>query len=234
MFYNASIDNKLRFGDVVKGYLSVILKLSKPFGNAGIEIQTPQYSVVLDPCCEIGDGMISLSPLEEINPQLLDIPYLSKDRTLLNRIGIAKDFFHPIMWNNLPDETKTEALVATPEYGWKPYFVYEGNPVFPEYTIERQTKYNEVIDPKSKLPKYDSVKQPNTFKIRDRMISFKTVYRVNCQGIVKPEKATNETILGSIVLQLSAETRELLRLKMAYYFGKPSPEDSALLSRTQT
>ena len=228
MFYNASIDDKLRFGDVVKGYLSVIPKLSKPFGNANIEIQTPQYSVVLDPCCEIGGGMISLSPLEEINANFLDIAYLSKDMTLLNHMGMAKDFFHPTTWNKLPDEKKTEALVATPEYGWKTYFVYEGNPLFPEYTIKRPMRFNEVIDPMSKLPKYDLVEQSNTFRIRDRMISFKKLYRINCQSIVNPEKTTDETILDSIVLQLSVETRKLLREKMASYFVRPAPEDSAL------
>lgn len=229
MFYSASIDDKLRFGDVVKGYLSAIPKLSKPFGNASIEIQIPLYSVVLDPCCEIGSGMISLSPLEEISPQFLDIPYLSKNMTLLNSKATAKDFFHPATWNKLPDEKKTEALIATADYGWKPNFVYEGNPLFPEYTIERPIKYNEVKDPTSKLPRYDLIKQPYTVRIRDRMMSFKTVYRVNCQSIVKPEKTTDETVLGSIVLQLSVETRQLLREKMASYFGKPPPEDLALL-----
>jgi len=229
MFYKASIGDKLRFGDVVKGYLSVIPKLSNPFGNASIEIQTHQYSVVLDPCCDIGSGMISLSPLEEINPSFFDISYLSKDMTLLNRTGMAKDFFHPMTWNKLPDEKKTEALVATPEYGWKPYFIYEGNPLFPEYTIERPMRYTEVIDPKSKLPKYDSVKQSNTFRTRDRMISFKTIYRVNCKSIVKPERTTDEIVLGSIVLQLSVETRKLLREKMAHYYSRPTPEDLASL-----
>ena len=144
-------------------------------------------------------------------------------------MGMAKDFFHPTTWNKLPDEKKTEALEATPEYGWKPYFVYGGNPLFPEYTIERAMRFNEVIDPMSKLPKYDLVKQSNTFRIRDRMMSFKTLYRVNCQSIVKPEKTTDKTILGSIVLQLSAETRKLLREKMASYFGRPPAEDLALL-----
>ena len=229
MFYNASISDKLRFGDIVKGYLSVIPKLSKPFGNASIEIETHQYSVILDPCCDIGDRMISLSPLEEINPGLFDIPYLAKDMTLLNRTGMAKDFFHPGTWNKLSDEKKTEALVATPDYGWKPLFIYKGNPLFPEYMIERPTNYTEVTDPKSKLPKFDPVNQSNTFRTRDRMISFKTIYRVNCKSIVKPEKITDETVLGSIVLQLSVETRKLLREKMAHYFSRPAPEDLALL-----
>jgi hypothetical protein len=225
MFYSVTIDDKLRFGDVVKGYLSVIPKLTKPFGNASIDIQIPQYSVLLDPCCEIGGGAISLSPLEEVSAQFFDIPYLSKDLTLLNRIGMAKDFFYPTKWNELSVEKKTDALIAAPEYGWKSYFVYEGNPLFPEYVVNRPVIFNEMIDPATKLPKYDAVKHSTSFAIRHRMINFKTTYRVQCQSIVKPEKPTDPSILGSIVLQLSIDTRNQLREKMAHYFGKPPPED---------
>jgi hypothetical protein len=225
MFYNATIDDKLRFGDVVKGYLSITPKLTKPFGNASIDIQIPQFSVILDPCCEIGGGTISLSPLEEISPQFLDIPYFSKDMTSLNRIGKAKDFFYPTRWNELSVEKKTEALIADPEYGWRSYFVYEGNPLFPEYVINRKVKYIEVTDPATNLPKYEIVREPNSFAIRHRIIDFKKSYRVDCQSIVKPERPTDQSVLGSIVLQLSKKTRNQLRDKMAYYIGKPPEED---------
>jgi hypothetical protein len=226
MFYHGSIDDKLRFGDVVKGYISAIPKLSKPFEYANIEIQIPQFSVVLDPCCEIGNGKILLSPLEEISPELFDIPNLSKDVTLLNCEGKAKDFFHPKVWNKLSDEEKTEALVATPKYGHIGLFVYEGNPLFPEYTVIRTSKYTEVIDPKTNLAKYEEVKQVTKFSTRSRMISFKTIHRVDCKLIVTPRQTTNEAILGSIILQLSKQTRKLLRQKMAYYFLRPPPEDT--------
>ena len=81
MFYNEEIGDKLRFGDVVKGYLSVIPKISMPFGKANIDFNIPQYSVVLEPCCEIGGGTIILTPLEEISKNFFDIHYLKKDMT---------------------------------------------------------------------------------------------------------------------------------------------------------
>jgi len=223
MFYHGTIDDKLRFGDVVKGYISAIPKLSKPFDHANIEIQIPQFSVVLDPCCEIGKGKILLSPLEEVSPELFDIPYVAKDMTLLNNKGQAKDFFHPVVWNNLSNEEKTEALVAIPEYGHRAFFVYEGNPLFPVYTVNRPFKYNEVTDPNTHLPKYEVVKQPTEYTTSHRMISFKTIYRVNCNLIVTPRQTTDKAILGSIILQLSKKTRQLLRRKMAYYFARPPP-----------
>ena len=226
MFYSATIDNKLRFDDVVTGYLSTTAKISKPFGNASIDIQIPQYSVILDPCCEIGSGTLSLSPLEEIESQFFDIPTLSKNMTLLNTIGRAKDLFYPSIWNKLSDQKKTEALVASPDYGWKSYFVYEGSPLFPEYTIKRPIRYDEVTDPTSHLPIYNLIKQNTTFNIRHRIINFKTIYRISCPIIVKPEKPTDPAILGSVILQLTKETRKLLREKMANYFGTPPIEDT--------
>ena len=226
MFYHGEIDDKLRFGDVVKGYISAIPKLIKPFGQANIEIQVPQFSVVLDPCCEIGKGMVLLSPLEEISPELFDIPYLSKDMTLLNDKGKAKDFFHPLVWNKLSNEKKTEALNASADYGHKHLFVYEGNPLFPNYTVTRDVTYTEVIDPNTQLPKYDTVKQTKQFNNRDRMISFKRIFRVNCNLIVTPSQSTDKDILGSIILQLSKETRQLLRQKMADYFARIPQEDT--------
>jgi hypothetical protein len=219
MFYNEEIGDKLRFGDVVKGYLSAIPKISMPFGNASIDFHMPQYSVVLEPCCEIGGGTIILSPLEKIGTQFFDIPHLSKNRTLLNIKGMAKDFFHPMMWNQLDNGKKTEALVATQDYGWKSFFVYEGNPLFPEYTIDRKEIFNEIIDTVTNLPKFETIKEPTKFQTRDRIINFKAIYQVSCNRILKPEKPSDPNILGSIVLQLSMETRNQLREKIANYFG---------------
>lgn len=232
MFYQGSIDTNLRFGDVVKGYVSLIPKLTKPFGNMSIEIQNPQFSVVLDPCCEIGKGTILLSPLEEISPQLLDIPILSADATgkdllLLNTEQQAKDYFYPTIWNELSVENKEESLTDKPEYVWKSFFIYEGNSIFPQYTIKRKKKYRQVIEQSTQLPRYEEVAEAAVFSISHRMINFKAIYRVNCEDVTssKPGKPASEAILSSIVLQLSIETRNLLRQKMAYYFGKPPPED---------
>jgi hypothetical protein len=102
-------------------------------------------------------------------------------------------------------------------------------PLFPAYTVNRPAKYNEVTDSTTNLPKYEEVRQLTTFTLKHRMINFKTIYRVNCKYIVKPNIPTDEAVLGSIVLQLSIETRNLLRQKMAHYFGNPPPEDLTVL-----
>ena len=235
MFYESLTENNLRFGDVVKGFVSLIPKLNKPFGNMSIEIQNPQFSVVLDPCCEIGKGTILLSPLEEISPQLLDIPILSADLTgkdliLLNKEQQSKDYFYPTEWNALSEESKKDLLGDKPEFVWKTFFVYEGNQYFPPYTIKRKKKYQKVIDSATGLPKYEETSELAAFSFSHRMINFKAIYRVNCEDITssqKPGKPASDDVLNSIVLRLSIETRNLLRQKMAYYFGKVPKEDEA-------
>lgn len=233
MFYEDAIENNLRFGDVVKGFVSLIPKLNKPFGNMSIEIQNPQFSVVLDPCCEIGKGTVLLSPLEEISQQLLDIPILSaditgKDLILINKQQQAKDYFYPTEWNSLSAESKKDLLGDKPEFVWQSLFVYEGHYYFPTYTVKRKKKYRQVIDPETGLPKYEEVAEPVVLSISHRMINFKAIYRVNCEDITSSQKAgksASDDILSSIVLRLSTENRNQLRQKMAYYFGKTPKED---------
>jgi hypothetical protein len=230
MFYHGSVENKLRFGDVVKGYPIAIPKIEKPIIDSstesyGIDIKFPRFAVVLDPCCEIGKGMISLSPLEEVTRSFWDISYLVKDMTLVNVEGMANDLVHPVVWNRFSDSQKINALVSVPSYGYTPYFVFEGNPLFPEYTVEREMKYLDVLDEGTQLPKYEVSKESSVYTTRHRMMCFKNVYRVNCQKIFGSEKPTDETIQKSIVLQLSIKARNQLRDKMAFYFGNKPKED---------
>jgi hypothetical protein len=230
MFYSGVIGENLRFGDVVTGYVSVTAKIKKPFGNASIDIQIPQYSVVLDPCCDIGNGLISLSPLEEItvNPAFYENPTLQANLTLINIVGMPQTFFSPSSWNKLSNEKKTSALTAIPDYGWSSYFAYEGNPVFPEYVIEKPVRFVEVKDSATNLPIYEAKKEPLTVVTRYRVVNFKNIYRVSCESIVKTERLNDRSILGSIVLQLSKETRNILREKMAYYYSRIPLEDAVV------
>jgi len=110
------------------------------------------------------------------------------------------------------------------DYGHTTYFVYEGNSQFPEYPVEA-TKYEEVVDSANKLPKYNQ-RERITFMTRYHMINFKNIYHVNCQKVFDPNKTIDESILRSIVLQLSKKTRNELREKMADYFGEIPDEDS--------
>jgi hypothetical protein len=230
MSYNVTIDDSLRFGDVVKGYLCVAPKVDKPFiDNKSdvftIKVNNPLFSVVIDPCCEIGNGSVSLVPLEEVNSRLWDIAYLASNMTLLNIPGNAKNLMHPSTWNKLVDEEKKIAIQESDKFGHTPFFVYEGNALFPEYSIIRENRYTEVIDSISKLPKYEIKKEKVPFTTNHRMINFKNIYQLSCDKIVTAGKPLDEVIKKSIVLQLSKTTRNQLREKLSYYFRKKPAED---------
>lgn len=230
MSYNSTIDEQLRFGDVVKGYLCAIPKVDKPFIDTNaesytIKIDKPLFSVMLDPCCEVGSGIISLVPLEEVNSRLWDIAYLANDMTLLNAPDNAKNLMHPSTWNKQSDAEKKDALREGDKFGHTPFFVYPANPLFPEYTITRDNRYTEINDPVSQLPKYEVRKEKVLFATRHRMINFKNIYQVHCDKIVGADKPLDEVIRQSIVLQLSIKTRNQLREKLSNYFRKRPEED---------
>ena len=58
--------------------------------------------------------------------------------TLINVEGMASELMHPEAWNRLSDDKKISALIAANAYGYTPYFVYEGNPLFPEYFFKQR------------------------------------------------------------------------------------------------
>jgi hypothetical protein len=230
MFYQDSIEGRLRFGDVLKGYVSTAPNLAKPLGEKAkepyrIDVSVPDFSVVIDPCCEIGGGTLSLTPLIHVKATLWDTPSLLKDITRINRKGMPKDLMHPQQWNELPDSRKTTAMNSVPDYGHRTCFVYEGNSQFDEYAVARPAKYEEVVDPASDLSKYNQIHEQITFMTRYYMINFKNIFHVNCDKVSDPQKIIDDSILGSKVLQLSIKTRNELREKMADYFGTPPAED---------
>ncbi len=95
--------------------------------------------------------------MEEVNTALFDNPFLSNDLTSLNKEGMSKNFTHPKTWNKLTDTEKADYLNKK-EFGQRTYFIYEGNPLFPEYTLGKKLKYKEIIDPKTQLPNLKKLK----------------------------------------------------------------------------
>ena len=59
------------------------------------------------------------------------------------------------------------------------------------------------------------------------MVDFRNIQTIRCDLIQSREKTKKEDkqILASKCLQLSKPTREDLRQKLAYYFGRPPLED---------
>lgn len=67
------------------------------------------------------------------------------------------------------------------------------------------------------------VAKPLLLSINHYAIDFKKIYRVHCGGI--NENTIEKEVLECKKLELSVETRNNLRHKMAHYFGDVPKED---------
>lgn len=230
MFYLDTIEQRLRFGDVLEGYLSTIPKINQPFVENSnqpyqIDVTLPNFCVVMDPCCNIGGWSISLTPLTQVRSHWWDNPYLAKDMTKINREMNPKQVMHPIQWNRLSLKEKLEMITAEPQHNQLNFFVYEEHNAFPSYTVKRESRYEEKVDATNNLPIFKQIKKDVEFQTTYYMIDFKSIYHVECEKISKPDKELDEKVSRSKILQLSIKTRNELRDKMAFYFGNPPDED---------
>lgn len=202
MFYYGKLDNALRFGDILKGYVLVSSDIKDPkfINEYVINVNVPSFSVIISPCCSIGDKSISLTPLIKVRKTFFDNPYLSNDLTRINRKMKPEEAFPPHVWEGFPPEEKDKRLNEGEGYAFLDCFIYDKNEIFPEYTINRRE---------------------GNFNTNYYMIDFRNIYKINCDKIIN---ATNSP-LENKCLQLSIQTRDELRNKLSYYYWRPPKED---------
>lgn len=208
MFYERKVDQALRFGDVLRGYPSATPTIQEPLlsptGHAyNIDVDLPSFSVVLSPCCSIGDKTISLAPLTGLRGTFFNNPYFVEDLTRINREMEPQQAVPPDVWDRFGMEERQRRLGEGKGYAFIELFVYAENEMLPRYTVHR--------------------KQGN-IETGYYMIDFRSVYRLNCDSIVTPENSP----LKSKCLQLSLQARSELRDKIASYFSRVPLEDSIL------
>jgi len=209
MFYKEGNDNVLRFGDILKGYVLTTPNIVEPIltiSNTGynIEIDLPFFSVVITPCCSIGQKTISLTPLIKLPSAFFKNPYLSEDFTRINREMEPKQSVPPDTWKILPEEEKQKRLKEGNAYACLELFVYEKNDLFPKYSIY--------------------INKQKNIETNYYMIDFKNIYKLNCEKINTPEDAP----IDSKCLQLSNQVRNELRDKISYYYARVPKEDKIL------
>lgn len=207
MFYEHKIDKVFRFGDVVRGFASSTPILTAPLLNGGaspykIEICSSPLSVILSPCCSIDKGILALVPLQRILPSFYQNPWWVEDFTRLNCKMPANKSVPPHRWEKMPLDVKERELdLEKDAYAYDDFFVYEENPLLPEYTMD--------------IPNADNQ------QTRYYMIDFKTAYQINCDNI----KRDKEHPIDAKLLQLSKKSRADLRDKIAAYFARIPAED---------
>ena len=210
MFYDKHIDEALRLGDVVRGYVTCTPNIKKPLlsneeARYAVDIAVPAYCAILTPCCSIGNKTVLLAPLIQVRGALFDNPYFAKDLTNINRRMEPKQTVAPEVWEHLPPEEQQRRLQEGNAFAFLESFVYERNELFPKYTLHR--------------------KAGNIDDINYYMIDFRDTSKLCCSKIVSPGDAPIE----SKCLQLSVQTRQELRHKISYYFATVPEEDRVLL-----
>lgn len=209
MFYELpeQTDRVLRLGDVVKGYVLPSTKIKEPFlsfenrvyHNYEINIEVPSYSVVLTPCCAIGDHMVCLTPLIRLRANFLKNSYFIEDFTRINRMMEPEKMLSPEDWKKQSDEEQQRASAKGKSYTLLELFVYAQSDIFTPYELRGQsTKFY--------------------------MIDFRNVQTLRCDLIQNREKITQDekSILDSRCLQLSERAREELREKLSFYYWRSS------------
>jgi len=202
MFYQLEMDNTLRFGDILGGFILSAPNIAEPAScqNYKIEITTPTYCVVLSPCCSIGNKVISLSPLIKLLGSFFNNPFFVEDLTRINREMEPKQAVSPSVWEQLPPEEKQKRLNEKRGYALTGFFVYGKHDLLPKYPINR--------------------KQGN-IETNYYMIDFKNIHKINCDKINSAKDAPLKTKL----LQLSISARSELREKLSYFYARVPAED---------
>lgn len=207
LFYTSTPDEALRFGDVVRGYVSATPIIEDPFvgsdfGRFKIEIDRPAFSVILFPSCSIRNKTVSLTPLLPARKVFFDNPNLASNLTAINLEMELEEAIPPDAWKSLSEDEKQAKRAQGRAYVFPSLFVYEKHDLLPEYEIHRQG---------------------GNIKTNYYMIDFSNVYKLGCEGIKDPRNSP----LYSKCLQLSEQTRLELLYKIVGYFNRVSKEGVA-------
>jgi hypothetical protein len=209
MFYlnNAQMEQTLRFGDVIKDIPICFPVISYPSITEAYHIQvaSPTYSVVLSPCCSIADKVLSIAPFLHLPGALFTNPFLAEDPKRVNIKSPANKSLPPRAWDTMDPSEKAERLAKGDGYVFVDYFIYDEHPLFPEYDINRKD---------------------GNINSKYYMIDFRTSIRIQCDKIINPKYSPG----SSKVLQLSIETRELLRKKIGSFYLRIPEEDAGILA----
>jgi hypothetical protein len=202
MFYQEFNDPVLRFGDILRGYVATFPKIIEPKvdiykPSCDIKVSYPEFVVIMSPCCSIKDGLICLAPLIQIDANIYRNAYLSEDLTRINRKMYPNQAYGQHKWDLLPEQKKQEEEIKGLSYAYLSYFVYAKHQILQKYKLTDEIETD------------------------CYMIDFRKVYSLECNKIIKPDKAPIETKC----LQLSVETRTELRNKVVYFFGRIPEED---------
>jgi len=208
MFYIdvSQIEEVLRFGDVIQGFPICFSVIDQPSNQLdyNITVSAPNYAIVLSPCCSIEDKKVAIAPLKQLENKIFANPYLSEDPTRINIKIPAEKSVPPIAWETMDPGEKANRLAKGEAYVFVEKFVYAPSQLFADFTISRKE---------------------GNIKTRYYVVDFRDSIKVACNLIERRYSPG-----AAKVLQLSVETRELMRRKIASFYQRVPDEDAAILA----
>lgn len=209
MFYleNSQMETTLRFGDVIQDFPVCFPVIDKPSSKEPfhIKVSTQTHVVVLSPCCSISDKLLAVAPLEKLSAKFFSNPYLAEDLTRINIKIPAEKSLPPDAWEEMSSEEKVNRLAKDDAYVLVDNFIYAPYALFPEYKVDRRN---------------------GNISTGHYYIDFRTSIRISYGQITNPKFQPGPCK----VLQLSVETREQLRKKIASFYQRVPAEEAALLA----
>lgn len=207
MFYIQSPSKALRFGDIVRGFVAATPNIVHPniSGESeksafSLDVSHSQFSVILSPCCSIGNKVISLAPLIKILPSFLRNPYFGHDLTNINRKMDPDQTLPPDIWDQLPDQVRQEKFAMGRAYAFVDYFIYSSHELLPKYVLNRKE---------------------GDISTNFYMVDFRQTYQVKCEKVNNP----TDSPIDAKYLELTVSARKELREKIADYYGRTPQED---------
>ncbi len=214
-FYQSSLEPALRLGDLVTGFPLAVLKWHSPEVEARtdagaplastIELYEKKIFAVITPCCSIETSKLVVSPLIHVRAEWLRNPAFKKDFSLVNRKIDAQTATPPEVWEQFSDDVRIVKERAGPQFTFYESFVFAPTPHLGRYEISYRKEVTEV---------------------GHWMIDMRNLVTV-CSNAFGRDKSTNQkpAPIGMKLAQLSVDSRQNLRDKLAGYFSRPTAED---------
>ena len=197
MFYESRPEPYLRFGDVITGIPHCICRTSIKKRDKSELSLTHDAAVVLTPCCSIGrDGVLTLAPLEHINPSWMKNDHFQEDLCKINSPMLPVHTISTEYYQHLDLDEKAKYSGKEYKYTLVDFFVYAPDALLTHYSFGKNhdTGYYCI-----QFPKICSI-QFDDFKYN--------------KGNTPPIES------GIKLLELSDGTRECLRKKLIHFFSR--------------
>jgi hypothetical protein len=218
MFYSDTHWPQMRFGDVVRCFPSTHVLVAAPPPGTSIPTQYEIHllsglAIILTPDCEIGkSAYLTLAPLTSLKQYHFPLknPFFRADPMLLNVRVPRENSIPPDDWSRKTDEERAAERAQGPTFPFTWMFVYPNKPP--------------ILNDESVTMDFGGGRE--TLPIAWHYADFRDAFRVQIT------KERHREFAGEKKLELTPDSRNILREKLSYFFGQIPKEDLVPLTAT--